>query len=150
MLAKLTGLGKRLFAGFTRVVTHLCPGGFLLESWQGTPAVRVDSYWNPCRGKWYHTGDTTLSAALERARCRIDICSVPFCCGQIHCGREKCGKYGGKQCEIDIINQTPACLPASSVENIQFLELTLSFFQTHGFSGVRVHASSTTFLGQTP
>ena len=26
---------------------------------QDTPAVRVNSYWNPCRGKWYHTGDTT-------------------------------------------------------------------------------------------
>ena len=70
--------------------------------------------------------------------------------GKIDCGREECGKYGSKPCGIDIRNQTPAYLPASSVENIPLLHFTLSFSQTHGFSSVRVPASSTTFSGQTP
>ena len=70
--------------------------------------------------------------------------------GKIDCGREECGKYGSKPCGIDIRNQTPAYLPASSVENIPLLRFTLSFSQTHGFSSVRVPASSTTFSGQTP
>ena len=32
---------------------------------------RVDSYWNPCRGKWYHTGDISLSATCKGGIARV-------------------------------------------------------------------------------
>ena len=34
----------------------------------------MDSYWNPCQGKWYHTGDTTLSAARKNGITRVIPC----------------------------------------------------------------------------
>ena len=44
--------------------------------------VRVDSYWNPSRGKWYHTGDTTLSTDCKSGITRV-IPPVEFVQSQI-------------------------------------------------------------------
>ena len=100
---------------------------------------------------WRHrVGSTPTTGTCQKGALQNRHLQRALFVGKIDCGREECGKYGSKPCGIDIRNQTPAYLPASSVENIPLLHFTLSFSQTHGFSSVRVPASSTTFSGQTP
>ncbi len=58
MLAKLTGLEKKPFSRFFSRNCPAVPGWIPIGILAGNLIARVDSYRNPCRGKWYHTGDT--------------------------------------------------------------------------------------------
>lgn len=58
MLAKLTGLEKKPFSRFFSRNCPAVPGWIPIGILAGNLVARVDSNRNPCRSKWYHTGDT--------------------------------------------------------------------------------------------
>ena len=71
MLANLTGLGKKPFSRFFSRNCPSVPGWIPIGILAGNQMARVDSYRNPCWGKWYHAGDTTLSAARKSGITRV-------------------------------------------------------------------------------
>ena len=60
-------------------------------------------------------------------------CSAPFFVFHFAGKVEDPAVTGSNLLKTGTPNQTPACFPASCVENILFVRLTLSFFQTHEF-----------------
>ena len=71
MLAKLTELAKKLFSRFFSRNCPAVPGWIPIGILAENLVARVDSYRNPCRSKWHHTGDTILFATRNSGITRV-------------------------------------------------------------------------------